>query len=142
MATPTARKSERRENIRLWLTGAATLGTTASILYFLFRKEKPKPLSVFDRYTDAEVKDSNISKRQARQRANQLFTAMDGLWTNEVAIGNAFKNVNGPGLKLIYNKFGVRGDENLGQWLIGDLNDFELEQVRELWQEQGVDPPF
>ena len=67
---------------------------------------------------------------------------MTGLGTNEIAVYQALSNVNGAGLKLIFNVFGIRGGENLYEWFLDDLNDFELEKVRTIWVSAGLIPPF
>jgi len=93
-------------------------------------------------YKDDDVKKSNLSPRQALMRANTIYTAMKGAGTDEEAIYRAFNLVNADGLRLIYNKFGVRDDEDMGQWFIGDLSADEMKIVRAIWQNRGVKPPF
>ena len=74
---------------------------------------------------------------------------MAGFGTNEAAIYAALRAVNGPGLKLIFNAFGVRDvpwgfgiGQNMYEWFLNDLSDHELDQVRLIWENAGLVPPF
>lgn len=120
---------------------AAVLGIVATVTA-ITRKVKAEPLDDDIAYPPSELGNSNISARQAMRRANQLYTAMKGAGTDEEAVYRAQNMLNGDGLKMVYNKFGIREGENLGQWFLNDLSDSEMVIVRRQWTERGIIPPF
>jgi len=120
---------------------AALLGIVATVAA-IQKKEKAQPLSDDIAYPPNEISGSNLSARQAMRRANQLYSAMKGAGTNEETVYKTQLDANGDGLKLIYNKFGIREGENLGQWFLDDLGYKELLIVRAIWKKKGVTPPF
>jgi len=143
---PTLSKKERFKKDVNWGIGIlAGLATIGSVSYFIWKDKKSSRGSDVDEspfFSAEETSGSNISQREALRRANQIYTAMDGAGTDEDAIYRAQNLVNASALKLIYNKFGIREEENMGQWFIGDLSGTPLMIVRAQWTNRGLIPPF
>jgi len=128
-----------------WVGGVAVSAVIGYAVIKAIEKddeEEEEEVVYSDLYKGDEVDNANISPRQATMRANNIYTAMKGFGTDELAIYRAFNLINADGLRLIYNKFGIRNQENMGQWFIGELNDGEMAIVRAQWQNVGVTPPF
>jgi len=110
------------------------------------KKAELKAAVAANEFTDKEIRDepvpSNISENDAMRRAGILYTSMVDAGTMEQPIYQAMIGVNKAGLMLIYNKFGIRRNENLYQWFIDDLNYKELAIVREIWRRAGIMVPF
>ncbi len=124
-----------------WVAGTALTALIGWGVISLFTRKDPTE-DLPDPYEAGEVETSNLSVRQALIRANAIYTALDGLGSNEEAVYRAFEGANGAAIKLIYNQFGVRDDEDMTQWFVGDLDSAELKKVRAIWNKQGVTPPF
>ena len=75
--------------------------------------------------------------------ANSLFTAMDGMGTNEQVIYNVFNRLkNIDDLYQLITSFGVKSDQTLQQWLIADLSSSELEKVNQLLSSKNINFQF
>lgn len=63
----------------------------------------------------------SFSPSQMSTFADNLFSAMDGFGTDETSVEDVFKKMkNDLDILLLIDAFGVRGDENLSQWLQDD----------------------
>ena len=95
----------------------------------------------FQRKTVENIDTSNarISKQKAFNLANELYTAMDKLGTDEDLIKKVFTGLSPDDFKLVYKEFGLRGyfmfnsldyigfPYNLVQWLREEIgNDIEI----------------
>ena len=71
--------------------------------------------------------------------ADSLYTAMNGLGTDEQAIYDVFSEMrsNNDVAQLVVS-FSVREDETLSQWLIGDLSDSEKKTVRKILSDRNI----
>ncbi len=75
--------------------------------------------------------------------ADSLFTAMDGLGTNLEAVGNVFNQINNINdLYQLIATFGVKKDENLPQWIQGDLSWIEIRGLNLRLTEKGINYQF
>ena len=75
--------------------------------------------------------------------ANSLFTAMDGMGTNEQVIYNVFNRLkNIDDLYQLITSFGVKDDQTLQQWLISDLSSSELEKVNQILSMKNINFQF
>lgn len=130
-----------------WVLGSVAALTTISLGYYWYsenekKKEEEEEADEASFYPPEETIGSNLSQDEALRRANTIYTAMKGGGTDEDAIVLAQNSANASGLKLIYNKFGVRDGETLGQWYLGDLSGWWLTVVRAQWTNRGLTPPF
>jgi len=139
--------AKRRFEWKEILAVSASIVTIGASIYFIQRNEKAD-LPEEEQFGKAETKNSNISSGQAAVRANQLFTIMDGPnWDNSQEFIRPFVNVNKDGIRLIFNKFGLREGtytttkENLYQWISGEA-DKTILVARAIWNRVGLIPPF
>jgi len=130
-----------------WFLGvAASLTAIGTGIYWVNESKRRKEQEEAEErelfYPPDETAGSSISVQEAQRRANNIFTAMDGPGTDEMAIYRAQNLINASALKLLYNTFGIRDGENMGQWFMGDLDSGEMTIVRAQWQNRGLQPPF
>lgn len=93
---------------------------------------------------------SNITDSQAAQIAKTLFNSMKWWGTDEQAMYDALKDVNGEGLKLVYKAYGepkyslagyspylgVKTD--LFGWFNQELDENELTKMKKIWYKSGL----
>lgn len=80
---------------------------------------------------------------QYNQYAQVLFSAMDGVGTDEEAIFRVMRYMKKDidVAKLIV-AFGVKGDNTLGAWLQDDLSSTDMEQVNKILANKGIKYQF
>jgi len=112
---------------------------------YAWKKLNPSPetISVQQAKTEAEeiMKNNKVlppgerttatfSPSQMSTFADSLFSAMDGIGTDSKAVAEVFNKMkNDLDILLLIDAFGVRGDENLTQWL---QNDGETKAVNKI----------
>jgi len=130
-----------------WGLGAiVSLATIGSIWYWV-SKDKKKEEEEEEKYQDVFyppdlLKLSNLNTREALRRANNIYTAMKGVGTDEMAIFRAQYKANNDGLRYIYNLFGIRDGMNMGQWFTSEMEGEDLSMIRGQWLLTGITPPF
>jgi len=135
-------RDKAREDVKLGLYALGTFATAFTVYYFFKKDSTDDSSGELDEGFYPPSETAGADHRIANQRANQIYTAMDGIGTDELAIVQAQNLVSAAMLKLIYNKFGIRDGQNLGQWYQGDLSGYWLNIVRAQWNNKGVKPPF
>jgi len=118
------------------------LGAIGYGIYKLTGAAADKKKARKEEYPRDETKDSNIDEAAASRIAETVYTAMAGWGTNEEVIFAQFLQPNAAAIKLIYNAFGSKDGENMYQWFIGDLDQEDLQILRELWRSKGIVPEF
>ena len=93
---------------------------------------------------------SNITETQAAQIAKTLFNSMKWVGTNEQAMYDALKDVNGEGLKLVYKAYGepkyaafgyspyLGTKTDLFGWFQQELDENELTKMKKIWYKSGL----
>jgi len=108
-----------------------SIGGILSLIFlglFVFRKkEDPEPDS-HDVIHEVEINNSNLSDQQAKVLADLSYTAMNGAFTNTDFLFNNLFILNNPSFDHVFKVFGVRDDENLAQWLLGDLSNSQYKK--------------
>lgn len=128
------------------------------VLRQLFKK-KPEDVSGTPVITDKTIKNiptrdntfvSNITDSQAAQIAKTLFNSMKFVGTNEQAMFDALKDVNGEGLKLVYKEYGEPKYSAFGYspylgtrtdlfgWFNQELDENELAKMKKIWYKSGL----
>lgn len=122
-------------------------------------KKKPEDASSTTVVTSKTIKNiptrdntfvSNITDSQAAQIAKTLFNSMKWAGTNEQAMYDVLKNVNGEGLKLVYKEFGepkyaaygyspyLGTKTDLFGWFQQELDENELSKMKKIWYKSGL----
>ena len=89
---------------------------------------------------------ANINVTQAITLAEQQYSAMAGWGTTDFnGMYNSLRNVNGKGLQMVAQQFGVKThgtfnkeDWNIFQWYNYELSGNQLSQMRNLWDKSGL----
>lgn len=135
-----------RQKISWGVGTIATVATIGSIWYWIQKdkREEEEKLSEDQKvfYPPNLTKGSNIGFAEALRRANNIQTAIKGAGTDEKAVFRAQYKLNADALRYLYNTFGIRNGENMGQWIIGDFEGDDLAAIRGQWLLRGVTPPF
>lgn len=125
-------------NIGFILVGVAIVGLGMGAFYKLYWENRFRKLK-----HDPNKKPSNVSPSAAKAKAQALYSAMKGMGTNLQVVKNNLTGVNYNGWVDVYNAFGKRsgslnfslgnsGDEDLIEFLQGDLSENELKDLRRL----------
>ncbi|MEK9700296.1 MAG: hypothetical protein VW270_31225 [Candidatus Poseidoniales archaeon] len=88
----------------------------------------------------------NINTTQAITLADQQYSGMQGWGTTDFnGMYNSLRNVNGKGLQMVAQQFGLKShgtlwsDEwNIFQWYNYELSGNQLSQMRNLWDKSGL----
>lgn len=109
----------------------------------------------FDAGTPTDTsKQPTITKDVAEQLAENQFSAMADVGSDEDTLVNELKTLNGKDLQLVYSAFGTRNYAWTGNWfglgysydLFGwykkELSENELKQLREIWAKSGLPITF
>lgn len=92
---------------------------------------------------DITKSNLTITKTQAKTYADQLYTAMKGFGTDEDTIFTVFNRIEtNDDLNLILSQFGIRDNETLPQWLIGDLSSSDRRKLNQILAGKGIDYAF
>lgn len=104
--------------------------------------------------TADKSKSATISKDVAEQLAENQFSAMADLGTDEDTLVNDLKGLNGTDLQRVYSAFGTRNYAYSGNWfglgysydLFGwykkELSDKQRKPLREIWAKSGLPITF
>ena len=122
-------------------------------------KKKPEDASSTTVVTDKTIKNiptrdntfvSNITETQAAQIAKTLFNSMKWAGTDEQAMYDVLKDVNGEGLKLVYKEYGEPKYAAFGYspylgiktdlfgWFQQELDENELAKMKKIWYKSGL----
>lgn len=75
--------------------------------------------------------------------ADQLYAAMDGWGTDEESIYNVmYKIKNDVDYMKLVEAFGVRDSESLSEWISGDCNTKEINEINSILKNNGVSMGF
>lgn len=130
------------------------------VLAKLFKKKPKDDISNTQVVTKKTIKNiptrdntfvSNITDTQAANIAKTLFNSMKWIGTDEQAMYDVLKDVNGEGLKLVaaafgepkYSAFGyspyLGTRTNIFGWFQAELNENELTKMKKIWYKSGLD---
>lgn len=74
-----------------------------------------------------------------KSMADKLYQAMDGIGTTNSAVYAVFDKVNNNMDFLELKKaFGVRDDENLTEWITGDMSESEINNINKKLTSKGI----
>lgn len=94
--------------------------------FFLFRRKPEPKLDIKLDYEDTDLTDA-----EATIIANACYTAMDGLGTDENVLETMLLPLSEDSFKHVYQKFGIREDMDLVQWLVYELGEDDLKQFQD-----------
>lgn len=76
---------------------------------------------------------------QYRAYADQLYTAMSGMGTDELAVSKVFEHIlNDLDFAKLDLAFGSRDGENMEQWLTSELSSYWTTQINNMLKKNGV----
>jgi hypothetical protein len=131
------------------LTKAAPFAIGAVALWLLSSKKSAAKI-VNTPPEDGSTGQTAITNSVAQLKAKQLFDAMDQLGTNEAAMFNAVKDLNGASLQKVYSAFGIKKylgfawtnyigtDKDLFGWFNEELGGTDLKRMKEIWKKSGL----
>jgi hypothetical protein len=129
-AVASAIAKNRDEAIGFLLKVGIVVGVAGLAWYLLRKKHKPANF-------DSSKPPSNITKAQAMLRADALYSAMYGIGTNYNVVKQNLQGLNYNAWIMLFNEFGIRQPANplaekinLVEWLIDELNDTQLSEIR------------
>lgn len=85
----------------------------------------------------------SYSDSQYNVYAQQLYTAMKGLGTDENAIYTVFRQMkNRVDILKLFAAFGTRDGQDLYEWMAGDLSSWNFNKINNILTDNGVDYQF
>lgn len=126
------------------ITIALVVLTIVIILVVVFTKKsrsKEKENKEYEKDLNEDIKGGSVtlSSARAKQIADSIYTAVKGFGTDEEAIYSALMNIKtNADFQYVVQKFGIRDDETMIQWLTGDLSSSERKQCNEILSGNGV----
>lgn len=117
-----------------------------AVYYMVLSRRKSPAETEEEQALDAELSgggSASMSGMQYATYAKRLYEAMKGLGTDEEAIYSVFRSLatRADVLQVIV-KFRALYDEDLTEWLYGDLNNKEIAKVNTILKEKGIDYAF
>lgn len=131
------------------LKKVAPFAIGATVLWLLSSKKSAARI-VNTPPEDGSTGQVAISNSVAQLKAKQLFDAMNQAGTNEAAMFNALKNLNGASLQKVYSAFGIKRylgfawtrymgtDKDLFGWFNAELGGTDLRRMKEIWKKSGL----
>lgn len=104
------------------------IGLFFLFLPFLFRKQDKTEIS---NPNNLPTDDTSLTDFQAKAMAENCYTAMKGLGTDEPYLLDSLYPLSIHSFNHVYKVFGIRDDENLQQWLLGDLSKYHYKKFKD-----------
>lgn len=138
----------------------AVIIISAFALYWIFKKkdddengENADPSDDVKRPTADGSTVSNIYLAECKQIAGIQYDAMNRAGTDEKALFDSLKGLNGKALQMVYKYFGkpkyagwgrsgyIGEDRNLFGWYRKELGSSDLDKMRDVWKKSGLKFP-
>ena len=119
------------------------------VLFFIFRGQIKNLIHKAtndienNRALNEEIKNTgtnpSFTDTQFRTYATRLYNAMEGLGTDEATVFAVFNDMRNTAdvLKLIHI-FGMKDNEDLTQWLRGDLSSGDIKKLNSILSSKGI----
>ena len=129
-----------------WLLILLVVITVSIVVYSGVKKlKKDNEEKVFQNEIEKQINTSNLTlpELEYKTMADMLYTAMKGWGTDEKVIYSVFAKLqNEDDYKKLRSAFGIRDKENLEQWIVGDMNEKERQQINAILNVNGISAKF
>jgi hypothetical protein len=129
-----------------WLLIIILVIVVSMLLYFgVKRLKKDNKEKSYQKEIDQQIKPANLTftELEYKSMADMLYTAMKGWGTDEDMIYSVFAKLKTEDdyLKL-RSAFGIRENEKLEQWIIGEMNASERKKLNDILEVNGISAKF
>ena len=140
------------ENPKSLIAVAIGIVIIALLIYFIIKRSSSKIKGAINSVSDSAKIQEHINETgeqpsyndfEYKSMADQIERAMRGCGTDEDAIFDVMKKMrNNTDVMKLKQAFGTRGDEDLSQWLGGDLSSSEMKKVNTILSGNGITLTF